>query len=327
MTRGTADPAAFRPAWWLTGAHAQTLWAALLRRAPRPTLLREDLELPDGDFVELCRTPGGAGATVVLFHGLEGSVESTYARGLLHACSAAGWRCVFMHFRGCGRRHNRLPRSYHSGDTGDIDFLLRTLAAREPGAPLAAIGVSLGGNALLKYLGEGTPPGELRAAAAVSVPFELDHGARRLSRGASRLYQHYLLRRLRQRVRDKFRHLPPPFALPDLARLDTFYKFDGAVTAPLHGFRDADDYYARCSARRFLGRIRTPTLIVQALDDPFLPPDALPVPAELPPCIRFELSAGGGHVGFIGGRWPWRAEYWLDRRIPRFFADHLQSAT
>ncbi|HEY7841609.1 MAG TPA: hydrolase [Gammaproteobacteria bacterium] len=324
MPRASVEAGAFAPAWWLPGPHAQTLWPALLRRTPLPILDHEELNLPDGDFVDLHRTRG-RGAIVALFHGLEGSLRSHYARGLIAAIAGAGWRCVFMHFRGCSGRHNRLPRSYHSGDTGDIAFLLRTLSEREPGTPLAAIGISLGGNALLKYLGEERVPGTLRAAAAVSVPFQLADGAARLDRGFSRLYQRHLLGRLRRKFRDKFRNGAPPVPIGDLDSLDNFRKFDGAITAPLHGFRDADDYYSRSSSRQFLGRICVPTLILQARDDPFLTPAALPRAGELSDCVRLELSRDGGHVGFVGGRWPWRPEYWLDRRIPDWFRDHLES--
>jgi hypothetical protein len=319
------DPGAFRAAWWLPGPHAQTLWPAFARRVRPPPLEPEELALPDGDFVDLLHSRRTGGPIVALFHGLEGSVHSHYARGLLAAIDRAGWRAVFMHFRGCSGRHNRLARSYHSGDTGDIGFLLRTLAERSPETPLAAVGVSLGGNALLKYLGEASVPGSLRAAIAVSVPFVLAEGAHRLRRGFSRVYQSHLLRRLRRKLQDKFRDRPPPVPMDNLGGLDDFWKFDGSITAPLHGFLDAGDYYARSSSRQYLARIRTPTLIIQAADDPFLTPVALPRADELAPCVRLELSRTGGHAGFVAGRWPWRPEYWLDRRIPEYLADHLKS--
>jgi len=326
MPADTIEAGGFRPAWWLPGPHAQTLWPALVRRTPLPPLVHEEFTLPDGDFVDLHRSPGTHGPIVVLFHGLEGSLYSHYARGLIAAVTERGWRCVFMHFRGCGGRHNRLPRSYHSGDTGDIGCLLRTLAERETGVSLAAIGISLGGNALLKYLGEGDVPVSLRAAVAVSVPLVLADGAERLNRGFSRVYERHLLGRLRRKFRDKYRGRAAPVPVADLESLDSFRKFDGVITAPLHGFHDAEDYYARSSSRQFLGRIRTPTLIIQAGDDPFLTPAALPGAEELADCVRMELSRHGGHVGFVGGRWPWRPEYWLDRRVPGFLADHLESS-
>jgi predicted alpha/beta-fold hydrolase len=228
-----------------------------------------------------------------------------------------------MHFRGCGARLNRLPRSYHSGDTGDIGFLLRTLAEREPGTPLAAVGFSLGGNALLKYLGEGDTPSGLCAAAAVSVPFMLAEGAWRLERGFSRIYQRHLIRRLHDKVRRKFASGGCPVPLDGLSRLDTFRRFDDAITAPLHGFCDVDDYYARSSSRQYLRHIRVPTLILHAEDDPFLTARAIPGAEELAPGVVLELSRRGGHVGFVGGRWPWRARYWLEERIPEFLDAHL----
>jgi len=323
--RGRIEAGGFRPAWWLPGPHAQTLWPALARRTPLPPLVHEELTLPDGDFVDLHRSPRAHGPVVALFHGLEGSLHSHYARGLIAAVHRVGWRCVFMHFRGCGGRHNRLSRSYHSGDTGDIGFLLRTLAEREPATPLAAVGVSLGGNALLKYLGEGDIPASLRAAVAVSVPLVLADGAERLHRGFSRIYERHLLRRLRRKFRDKFRGRPMPVPVDDLDALDSFRKFDGAITAPLHGFPDADDYYARSSSRQYLARIRTPTLIIQSADDPFLTQAALPRADELSESVWMELPEHGGHVGFTGGAFPWRPEYWLDNRVPAFLADHLES--
>lgn len=311
----------FRPAWWLPGPHAQTLWPVLCRRRPRLSLRRERLDLPDGDFLDLDWTPGDHGPITLILHGLEGSSDSHYALGMLAAVRRRGWRGLVMHFRGRGGQPNRLARGYCAGDTADIAHVVDWLRQREPATPLAAIGYSLGGNVLLKWLGEAGSGAPLRAAAAVSVPFLLDTVARRLQRGMSRLYQFHLLGELKRSYRAKFgSRTDGPVPLAMLANLRDFHAFDDQVTAPLHGYAGVHDYYTRASCRPYLRRIRIPTLILHALDDPFMLPDAVPDTPELSPSVRLELSPGGGHVGFVAGRWPWRAEYWLERRIPAFLA-------
>lgn len=323
------EAAPFTPAWWLPGGHAQTLFAAL-RPRPRPARSTpERLELPDGDFVDLVWIGPERAPVVAVLHGLEGSVRSGYAAGLLAALAARGWRAVLMHFRGCSGAPNRLARSYHSGDTGDIAFLLAELARRHPQVPRAAVGFSLGGNALLKYLGElgeSATNAPLAAAAAVSVPFDLDDAARRLDRGLSRLYQYKLLRSLKRRTLARASLLAGRIDLHRVPALRSFRAFDDAVTAPLHGFRGADEYYARSSSGPWLDRIRVPTLVLHARDDPFMTEAALPAPAHLAPAVRLELSDRGGHVGFIAGGTPWRPVYWLEQRIPDFLAAHLGPA-
>ncbi|MDQ2695253.1 MAG: hydrolase [Pseudomonadota bacterium] len=322
---GTVRNSGFQPAWWLPGPHLQTLWPALCRRLPPVGVRRERLELADGDFVDLDWSLNPAGPVVVILHGLEGSSASGYARGLLAAAVGRGWRAVVLHFRGCSGQPNRLARSYNAGDTVDLAAVVEELRRREPATPLAAVGYSLGGNVLLKWLGE-TPHGPLAAAAAVSVPFVLDLAAQRLQRGFSRLYQRHLLRNLKAAYRRKFRHrgdLPLPLA--GLAGLGDFYAFDDRVTAPLHGYAGVHDYYARASCRPYLKNIRTPTLILHALDDPFMLPAVVPDAAGLSPWVTLELSRHGGHVGFVAGRLPWRPRYWLEERIPAFLAGPLGS--
>lgn len=304
---------AFRPAWWLPGPHLQTLWPTFFRRQPVLSLERRRLETPDGDFLDLALGGRPDGPLVLLLHGLEGSLESHYAGNLLAALHRAGRRTAFLHFRGCSGEPNRLPRSYHSGETGDLQFVVQWLA--ENLAPVdTAIGFSLGGNVLLKWLAERGEAAPVRRAVAVSVPFRLADADRRLRRGLSRLYLRHLLGRLRRSYREKFARLPSPLDV-DVDRLRTFHDFDEHVTAPLHGFAGADDYYARASCRQYLKRIRIPTLILHARDDPFMFPDTVPGEAELPPAVTLELSDHGGHVGFVSGPWPWQAEYWLERRI------------
>ncbi len=221
-----------------------------------------------------------------------------------------------MHFRGCGGVENRLARGYHSGDTGDIRELLRVLEERHPDRWMAAVGFSLGGNALLKYLGEEGPKSRLAQAVAVSVPFDLSRCNERLSTGLSRGYSRHILRSLRAKVADRAVLLRE--AGVDVERALSsrdFRTFDDAVVAPIFGFTDADDYYAQSSCGQFLQRIEVPTLIIHAQDDPFMDPQVVPSDAELSECVTLELSAGGGHVGFVGGHLPGRAVYWLDERI------------
>ncbi len=324
-TVGGLTESGFRPAWWLPGQHAQTLWPFVCRPRRLPAIDWERLELPDGDFLDLAWHGSGTDICVLL-HGLEGCYRSHYIPGLMRTLAAAGWRVAVMHFRGCSGEVNRLPRSYHSGETGDLRHVLRLLREREQPRQLTAVGFSLGGNVLLKYLGERPADSDLDAACAVSVPFDLAAGAIRLSRGLSQLYQWWLVRALRRKIRIKFSHMPAPIALDALDQQHTFYQFDNYVTAPLHGFLDADDYYARSSSRFFLKTIHTPTLILHAADDPFLGPEAVPTAGELSPTVRFELSQRGGHVGFVSGPWPWQPAYWLDGRIRVFLSAKTATA-
>jgi len=314
----------FKPAWWLRNPHLQTLWPVFFRRRLRPPLRRERLELPDGDFVDLDWTLNDSGPIVILFHGLEGSSRSHYARGMLTSLPQHGLRAVIMHFRGCSGEPNRLARAYHSGDTGDIDFLVRTLKAREPDTALAAIGYSLGGNALLKWLGEQGKDAPLQCAVAVSVPFLLHESTAHMNRGLSRIYQWHLLKSLIRGARRKARQYAPPAPLEEINRMKSFFEFDDRVTARLHGFHGGMHYYTSSSSRQFLGRIGVPTLIVHATDDPFMHANVAPTAGELSPSITFALHQHGGHVGFVAGRLPWRPRYWLDEQIPNWLGRQLQ---
>lgn len=313
----------FTPAWWLSSPHLQTLWQPLFRRGPRPALRRQRLELPDGDFLDLDWTGPLQGPTVLALHGLEGSVRSPYIRGLLQVLAARGWRAVLMHFRGCSGEPNRADRWYHSGETTDLTTVVHWLRAHNPHAPLAVVGYSLGGNVLLKWLGEWGARAPISAAVAVSVPFVLSAAAERLEVGFSRIYQWWLLRQLRASTLRKFSTRPAPIDLSGIDTWRTFRKFDDRVTAPLHGFRDVEDYYWRSSSRPYLRRIRVPTLIVHARDDPFIDEGALPKTSELSRTTTLEVSARGGHVGFVAGRIPGRPIYWLEHRIPRFLAQSV----
>lgn len=301
----------------------QTLWARLMRHAPRVSLQRERLELPDGDFIDLDWTETGSGPIVVILHGLEGSSDSPYARGILRAVERRGWRGVVMHFRGCSGEPNRLARSYHSGDTNDLAYFIQVLRNREPRTPLATVGFSLGGNVLLKWLGKTGDRAPLHAAVAVSVPFVLHSAADRLQHGFSRLYQWQLMRSLRNSVNEKRRRMELPLKIGDLSALKSFRDFDEHVTAPLHGFDSANHYYTVSSSRQYLKGIVVPTLLLHARDDPFMTEAAIPRNDELAETVTLELSSRGGHVGFVAGFWPWQPRYWLEERIPGYLAQHF----
>lgn len=314
----------FKPAWWLRNSHLQTLWPVLLRKRklhPAIHLMRERLELPDGDFLDLDWVNKDAqGPIIILLHGFEGSIQSHYAKGMLNAMHQQGWRCVFMHFRGCSGEDNRLQRGYHSGDTSDLAYLVNSLQFQEPHTPLAAIGYSLGGNILLKWLGETGSMNPLKAAIAISVPFELKKAATRVQAGFSRFYQWYFLHCLLKRLQRKHAKVPAPVDLSAVNRVHSLREFDEVFTAPVYGFHDAEEYYASASSRQYLRFIQVPTLLLHAKDDPFMTADVVPLNDELSPYVKMELCEKGGHVGFVAGQVPWRPHYWLEERSPVFFS-------
>ncbi|HET9984913.1 MAG TPA: hydrolase [Longimicrobiales bacterium] len=321
------QPAPFRASRWLRHAHFQTIFGRLLRREGWPELRRERWETPDGDFVDLDFAPEPAtehAPLVLLLHGLEGSARRGYAINTYRALAARGVGAVGLNFRSCSGEVNRTARFYHSGDTEDIRFVLRGLAERFPGRRLGAVGFSLGGNALLKYLGEDGEAARVSAAAAVSVPFDLGAGARLLdSTRMGRFYTSLFLKTLREKAEAKQPLLDGRLDLARIRDARTFREFDDAATAPLHGFADADDYYARSSSGRFLERIRVPTLLLHSRDDPFLPEDAIPWAAiRANPRLHAVVTDEGGHVGFVGGN-PFRPEFWAEEEAARFLASEL----
>lgn len=318
----------FKPAWWLTNTHAQTLCSTLLRHVKAPIDSIERFELPDGDFVDLAWAVNGISADaplVIFLHGLGGSVDSTYVAGQLRAFNQRGWRAVLMHFRGASSEANRLPRAYHSGDTGDLDCLMHALAEREPNTKKALVGFSLGGNVMLKWLGERGSQTFVQAAVAVSVPFQLSLVADRVNRGFSRIYQAHLLKRLRKLFMRKLAAHGEalPLTVTELESLRCFWTFDENITARLHGFPHVHAYYREASSRQYLTHISTPTLVIHSLDDPFMTPDVLPRADELSEYVTLEVSRHGGHVGFISGQVPGMPVYWLDQRIPAFLSEKL----
>ncbi|MGE8044607.1 hydrolase [Pseudomonas monteilii] len=325
------DRSPFRPAVGLGNPHLQTLWGPFIRRQPGLSRTRERLWLDDGDFLDLdWHGPHSAQAPlVIVLHGLTGSSQSPYVIGLQRALAACGWASVAVNWRGCSGEPNRLARSYHSGISEDLAQVVEHLRRVRPLAPLHAVGYSLGGNVLLKYLGERGADSALHAAVAVSVPFRLDQCADRIALGFSRVYQAHFMRELSAHLSAKHDYLRQQGHLEGLAalerlgplgRLRTFWDFDGKVTAPLNGFDSAQDYYRRASSRYYLGQIETPTLIIQARDDPFIFAHSLPTAEELAPGTSFELHARGGHVGFVEGSVR-RPRYYLERRIPQWLLE------
>ncbi|MCX7099494.1 MAG: hydrolase [Methylococcales bacterium] len=318
----------FKPAWWLNNPHLQTLYPALLRKLPPPAdIRRERLITPDADFVDIDWCGEGNQPLVILLHGLTGSSLSGYIKGLQCTLWAQGLRSVALNFRGCSGEYNHTARCYHSGETEDIHFLYQTLRQREPDTPFAAVGFSLGGNVLLKWLGEQGDKLSLVAAVAVSVPLVLSACATRLDNGFSKIYRANLLRELKQYIRDKhvyLAHLGKDHeaakiaALGDLSGVNSFWQYDDRVVARLHGFADVSDYYQRASSRQFLKAITVNTLVIQAVDDPFMTSAVLPSADELSASVQMEVTRGGGHVGFIVGNNPLQPEYWLEQRITQF---------
>jgi predicted alpha/beta-fold hydrolase len=318
---------AYRAPAWLPGGHLQTIYPFLFRRLPAPALERTRWETRDGDFVDVDWLPGPADApVVVLFHGLEGCSRSHYARALLRVLRARGWRAAVPHFRGCSGEPNRLARAYHSGDHDEIDWMLGTVRRETRGVPCFALGVSLGGNALLKWLArEGGHASQLIArAAAISAPVDLATAGHLLGRGWNRLYTWNFLRSLKRKSLAKLSAHPGIYDRRAVARARNLYEFDNLVTAPLHGFRDTDDYWTRASSKGDLARIETPTLIVHARNDPFLPGAHLPLPHQVSPAVTLDYPEEGGHAGFVSGPFPGHLD-WLPQRVLRFFADALSS--
>ena len=307
----------YKPAWWLPSPHLQTLWPVMFRRRAVPRLLHERFELSDSDFVDLCWSKRNDRPVVLLLHGLEGSLHSHYAGNLMLTLEKAGFRPVLMHFRGCSGEPNRLPRSYHSGDTGDLKQVVEYISRKTGASVHAAIGFSLGGNVLLKWLGQTGNANPLQSAVAVSVPFMLADAANRLERGLSHMYEIHLMKSLKRSYSEKFKRLESPLDV-DIGELKGFWEFDDKVTAPLNGFNGVDHYYSESSCRQYLPGIRVPTRIIHALDDPFMFPQSAPTENELSESVELLLTGSGGHVGFVSGKYPWKPEYWYEKKIIEF---------
>lgn len=323
----------FTPAWFAPGAHLQTVWGRLIRPRRMVKLEREEIETPDGDVLVLDHLRGER-IRYVLMHGLEGSAHSVYIQGILSLIAKRGFAATAINFRSCARDPgslrtmlpNRRPRFYHSGETTDFDFVVRLLCGRGL-QPIVACGASLGGNALLKWLGEHPDQSIIRAAATISVPYDLGAGGTYLERGLGPYYVGGFLRTLKKKVKDVAKRFPETrLDMERAMRAKSFREFDDVATAPLHGFTDANDYYARSSSIHYLGRITTPTLCISSEDDPFLPPEVLErVKTAASPAIEFVTTRHGGHVGFVAGTLPWKAVYWAEELVVDWLAANIES--
>jgi predicted alpha/beta-fold hydrolase len=312
----------YRAPAWLPGGHAQTIWPLLIKPRPLP-LRRERWATPDGDFIDVDFLDGpSATPLLVLFHGLEGSSRSHYATATARACRAAGWRFALPHFRGCSGELNRQPRSYHSGDSDEIDWILRRLLAADGNRPLCVAGVSLGGNALLKWAGERGPAATqvVGGIAAICAPLDLAACGHHLARGFNRVYTRHFLNTMKAVSAARLRRFPGLYDEARMRRAVNLYEFDDAVTAPVHGFAGADDYWERASAKPWLKSIAVPALAVNPKNDPFLPARYLPTADEVSPSVRLEHPAEGGHVGFVAGAFPGNLD-WLPQRLLHFFTN------
>ncbi len=316
----------FRPAWWLPGPHLPTVWGKFARRIPDAHERIERWPTPDGDHVSVARLDATAPAApiLLLLHGLEGTVRSKYAQGMMHLARARGWAAAMLIFRSCDGRIPDAPRMYHSGETTDADLFIRRIAAEQPDRPILLMGVSLGANVLLKWLGEHGPavPPALQRAAAISTPFDLGAGSRFLAQGLSRIYVRHFVRSLRAKALAALAKHP---SLPvDRARLmaaESFWDFDDVFTGPVHGFAGAEEYYRRSSSIGFLSRVTVPTLLYSAVNDPFLPPVVLQRARQLAAGndrLRIEFTEKGGHVGWISGP-PWAPVYHMEGRALHWF--------
>jgi uncharacterized protein len=311
------QPSTYVPAWPHGNAHAATVWPTLLRRVPAPPGRRERLDTPDGDFIDLDHWfVDNTAGTVVLCHGLEGNAQRQYMRGMGWAFARRGWRVAAYNYRGCSGQPNRGPRSYHSGATDDLRLVLDRVRERADG-PLALVGFSLGGNLILKYLGEDPQAvcPKICAAVAISAPVDLSASADRLGERGNAIYSYRFLRKLRRKVRAMAHRHPDLIDVANISGARTLRDFDDLFTAPVHGFTDAADYYRRCSARQHLPAIQVPTLMLSARNDPFLAPSCFPVEeARNSEALHLEAPDCGGHVGFHQ-RGP---EYWSEERAVGF---------
>ena len=323
----------FKPAWWLKHAHLQTIFAKYLSPRKKQRTVAELFALPDGDELELnWMQPSKEAANapmVVILHGLAGNIHSHYIQGILAQCRALHWPAVLMHFRGCNGVANRLPRAYHSGDTADLAYLIAQIQLRYPGRELAAVGFSLGGNVLLKWLGEqeGDARQVVSSAVSVSAPVDLLAGANSLAKGFNRVYTRMFLGSLIPKSIEKIKRFPELGNVDAVASCKDFFDFDNRVTAPWHGFRDAEHYYAVSSAKPLLKNIAVPTLMIHAKNDPFMNGQHLPTAGEVSGQVSCLFTEHGGHVGFANGRSLRLGLDWLPKQCDAFFAQHSAKQT
>ena len=318
----------FRPKGLLKNRHIQTLYATFFRKPLLKKIELERFTLSDGDFVESVwngKAPNDTRPIVVIFHGLAGSIHSPYIQGLMHELEKRGFASVVMHFRGCYKEENLHPRAYHSGDTRDAKEWIEYLQKKYPKSRLHTVGFSLGGNMMLKLLGEWGKKSPISSAVSISAPMQLNISADTIEKGFARNYQEYLLKPLRATLIKKYQKFDMGkeigIDISTVAKIKTIREFDERYTSVIHGFKDANEYYQKCSAKQFLKDISTPTLIIHALDDPFMTPEILPNQDELSSAVELEILENGGHVGFVNGS-IFRPTYWLDRRISTYIRLH-----
>lgn len=317
----SAQAAPYQAPAWLFNGHLQTIYASILSSLPEINYRRERWATPDGDFIDVDWMEGPQDAPlVVLFHGLEGNSGSHYALTLMDMLQQKGLRGVVVHFRGTTGEPNLLPRAYHAGDTAEVDWILRRLREANSDVPIYAVGVSLGGNALLKWLGESSDKaqGVIEAAVAISAPVDLQATGNALSAGFNQIYGHIFLDSLKYKALQKLERYPLLYDRETVENIRTIREFDTQVTAILHGFKDADDYWIKASSKLVLQYIRVPTLLINARNDPFLPAWALPEQGEVSSCVTLEFPEEGGHVAFVSGPFPGNLN-WLPERIIDFF--------
>ena len=318
----------FQPPWWLRNAHAQTVGARYVRGLKKPAMRVERWDTPDDDFLDLHFLEGSNDMpTALLLHGLEGSIESTYFQGLILELARNDWNVVAMEFRTCSGEINRAKRMYHSGETSDLAWVVDQLIARRPDIELYLAGFSLGGNVTAKWFGEsgGALPPNVKAGAVVSAPYDLVVSGIHMDNSISRLYVLHFIRKLMRKVVEKDKQYPGVLDVERLKRARTFKDFDDYATAPLHGFKDAHDYYTSVACGQFLEGIRRPTLLLSSADDPFNPGETLPYDlAERHPYLHPLFTDRGGHVGFIPRGWRRGLGCWSEEQIVRFFQAYRQ---
>jgi predicted alpha/beta-fold hydrolase len=317
----------FNAAWLFRNSHFQTIWPALFRYTAKPAYIRERIELRDGDYIDIdwCGSNNHNAPLVILLHGLEGSSNSPYIRGMVNSLVKLGCYCAAVNFRGCSGDSNRLQRSYHSGATDDLDEIITVLSERHPDSDLHAIGYSLGGNVLLKWCAETGRDNPLSTAVAISVPYKLNVASTTLDskRFFSRLYRWRLLRSLKNKLQKKMQLGIIKNDFVDIQRIQSFYDFDDQVTAPLHGYTDADDYYSRASSYPHLDKIQIPTLLLHATDDPFMDSSVIPDIGDESYLVKLELSKYGGHVGFYRPSFTGNS-YWIETRVAEFLRSEIK---
>lgn len=320
----------FTPAFLLKNRHIQTLYSSLFRKIPTHNFDIERFELSDGDFIECYwynkRDERRSRPIVLLFHGLTGSYKSPYILGTMRELDKNGYDSVVVHFRSSSGIMNIKPNSYHSGKTDDAMEFIESLQDKYTRSKIFAIGYSLGGNVLLKLLGELSDASPITAAISISAPLQLDVCSKQMNRGFSKFYQHLLLKDLNNSLEKKYKTHDMKSLInldkKDVKKLSTFLEFDDAYTAPIHGFASAQDYYTKSSSKQFLKHIKTKTLVIHSLDDPFTTPKILPKKDEIPLNVKLEVYPHGGHVGFIEGSFL-KPKYWLEERIVNYFNEFI----